>query len=393
MPPWRMSAAAKAPMISAIPRTPLHPTTWSPTPGVFLPPHPTPWQEEYSHYIQRIVASDAARADDPRWCILDWQMKQRSARKDILDVHPYVDAAASSTVPPSSAVDTASPDRRLTPQGTQGVPPPPPPPEASSAAASFIDPQTSRWFFLCFIAVFTATLMQTVQLSDSAIAVFTATLRTCFCCYTQPLRFHKQKSFSRWESGLLEQIDAIAEELTGSPPQHADVAQRRTTWDRSQSSRDAAFRRDFRQGHALDLQAIHPLLMVAVFTARLRKRSEIVAVFTAKCWELLACSFHRQCTRVGFRRCLFQPMSRQSESIQPMSSPCPADGAMGQCRSILATLRRGAMGRNGVRAHSAGPMLAARLIQRAIPCGAIVAKKNSSIRRPISATGCGETKA
>ena len=48
-------------------------------------------------------------------------------------------------------------------------------------------------------------------------------------------------------------------------------------------------------------QAIHPLLVVAVFTARLRKRSEIVAVFTAKCWELLACGFHRQCTRVGFR--------------------------------------------------------------------------------------------
>ena len=147
MPPWRMSAAAKAAMISAIPRTPLHPTTWSPMPGVFLPPHPTPWQEDYSHYIQRILAVDAARADEER-SVRDWQMKQRSARKDILDVHPYVDAAASSTVPPSSAVDTASPDRRLTPQGAPGVPPPPPPLEASSAAASFIDPEASRCFFL-----------------------------------------------------------------------------------------------------------------------------------------------------------------------------------------------------------------------------------------------------
>ena len=166
--------------------------------------------------------------------------------------------------------------------------------------------------------------MQTVQLSDSVIAVFTATLRTCFCCYTQPLRFHKQKSFSRWESRILEQLDTVGEEITDSPPQHADVAQRRTTWDRAQSSRDAAFRRDFRQGHALDLQAIHPLLMVAVFTARLRKRSEIVAVFTAKCWELLACGFHRQCTRVGFRRCIIMRHGKdncgQSESVKPMSS-------------------------------------------------------------------------
>ena len=157
--------------------------------------------------------------------------------------------------------------------------------------------------------------MQTVQLSDSVIAVFTATLRTCFCCYTQPLRFHKQKRFSRWESRVLEQLDAVGEEITDSPPQHADMAY--TTWDRSQSSRSAEFRTDFRQSYGLNLQAIYPLLMVAVFTARLRKRSEIVAVFTAKCWELLACGFHRQCTRVGFRRYIMQQHSedtcRQSE--------------------------------------------------------------------------------
>ena len=163
-----------------------------------------------------------------------------------------------------------------------------------------------------------------MQLSDSAIAVFTATLRTCFCCYTQPLRFHKQKSFSRWESRVPEQLDAVGEEITDSPPQHADMAHRRTTWDRSQSSRSASFRTDFRQTYGLNLQAIHPLLMVAVFTARLRKRSEIVAVFTAKCWELLACGFHRQCTRVGFRQCLIMRLGKDncghSESIQPMSS-------------------------------------------------------------------------
>ena len=146
--------------------------------------------------------------------------------------------------------------------------------------------------FLCFIAVFTATLMQTVQLSGSAIAVFTATLRTCCCCYTQPLRFHKQKSFSRWDSQVVEQHDVESEERDD---------RLYNQWDRSLSSRTPEFREFYRRTIVPALQAIHPLLLVAVFTARLRKRSEIVAVFTAKCWELLACGFHRQCTRVGFR--------------------------------------------------------------------------------------------
>ena len=84
------------------------------------------------------------------------------------------------------------------------------------------------------------------------------------------------------------------------------MAHQPTAWDRPQSGRTASFREHCRRNYARGVQAIHPLLMVAVFTARLRKRSEIVAVFTAKCWELLACGFHRQCTRVGFRRCIMQ---------------------------------------------------------------------------------------
>ena len=232
----------------------------------------------------------------------------RGRREDILDVHPYVDAAASSTVPPtspqpplnaqSSAVDTARTDQRLTPQATQAVPPPPPPHEARSATASFRDIETERCFFLCFIAVFTATLMQTVQLSGSAIAVFTATLRTCFCCYTQPLRFNKQNSFSRWEKGILEKLDEHIEQVNATMS-----TQRISTLDEQRIRHRVGSRTAELSARvaAAKLQAIHPLIMVAVFTARLRKRSEIVAVFTAKCWELLACGFHRQCTRVGFR--------------------------------------------------------------------------------------------
>ena len=140
--------------------------------------------------------------------------------------------------------------------------------------------------------------MQTVQLSSSAIAVFTATLRTCFCCYTQPLRCNKQNSFSRWEKGILEQLDEHIEQVNATMS-----TQRISTLDEQRIRHRVGSRTAELSARvaAAKLQAIHPLIMVAVFTARLRKRSEIVAVFTAKCWELLACGFHRQCTRVGFR--------------------------------------------------------------------------------------------
>ena len=85
---------------------------------------------------------------------------------------------------------------------------------------------------------------------------------------------------------------------------------------------------------ASQAQAIHPLLVVAVFTARLRKRSEIVAVFTAKCWELLACGFHRQCTRVGFRKETAQ-QQEEPRSLQALAG----HKIQAQCRKILPTLK------------------------------------------------------
>ena len=120
-----------------------------------------------------------------------------------------------------------------------------------------------------------------------------------------------------WESQVNEQLDSVAaaeglEEISETPPRDPDTARPSGSRDPPVNTRTAESREEVRRA-----QAIHPLLVVAVFTARLRKRSEIVAVFTAKCWELLACGFHRQCTRVGFRRYIMQQHSedtcRQSE--------------------------------------------------------------------------------
>ena len=108
-----------------------------------------------------------------------------------------------------------------------------------------------------------------------------------------------------------DQLDAALEDFNNKPQQQPDMAHQPS------APFIEVMRAAQRSRSACNLQAIHPLLMVAVFTARLRKRSEIVAVFTAKCWELLACGFHRQCTRVGFRRYIMQQHSedtcRQSE--------------------------------------------------------------------------------
>ena len=155
-----------------------------------------------------------------------------------------------------------------------------------------------------------------------------------FVVIPNPCDSTSKKSFSRWERGIIEKLDAHIEQVNATMS-----TQRISTLDEQRIRHRVGSRTAELSARvaAAKLQAIHPLIMVAVFTARLRKRSEIVAVFTAKCWELLACGFHRQCTLggfrhgVGFRRCMLQ---RHSVLMQRQGADTCRHLHHGMCAAI-----------------------------------------------------------